>query len=764
MLTAELNRIRARLDALKEGRVLESGLLSRARALLERDEGPKLETLMALDRDFDRAGIHTAADARLLRDLGKLKGRLPELAPGLGKRAAQALSELDGALRRAERQLGAGELPPGAVTELEAHFVRLARAVKIATLFEAVAEQSNKHGHDFEILPHARSLERPPPQSARLAVAEFWAKRARDNVSDLLQKRRDLDLAHELLLRASATAPDRDRLRKLRLEVADARERVRSVPAVRSLHDLVRHVRHVARKDSAAAYRSLRSLYERAIEAGDTDVAKIAGQATRAMLPAVDEVRKLVEKSELKRSLGVREADLRQLEAAEKVKAGGRVGVDDRSADMLAQLAFELDERQLEQINLASGCARYFDVEDALTEEIVEAELGETRPVQRRVSYPTQIMTYEFTNSLAELPNFVIQQPSNVIHALASNQQLVRAYLEEEPPKKPKRLRQTAVRVYVLDASGSMHGPRASFRDAILIAELNAIRVKAKQGVPFDPLYFSFFNDSPTELARVDNGAEAMRQIEKLFRHSPAEGQTDITLALMSAFESIRAAIGKDPYLARATVVLVTDGEDAVDLELVRRTRKPFEGLSISLSFISLGEENPDLKNLVLEQRGQGERAFYSHLSDAEIGVAPTEFDSTFRTLLPPDVPATAGALEGLIPHLEALEEIARGRPAPERLRSAGQFDALFHAPSDAPSKPTAPATLVRLVDVLDAVAEASSLAPMDDRAQEAVLLLLHLLSIYGLTVPDYVDALRTKEPKVNAALERVRLLCRPYS
>src|SRR5438128_1227446 len=82
----------------------------------------------------------------------------------------------------------------------------------------------------------------PPPVNPRLAVAEFWAKRARENVGDLLQKRRDLDLAHELLLRASATVPDRERLRHLRLEVADARERVRSVPAVRSLHDLVRHV------------------------------------------------------------------------------------------------------------------------------------------------------------------------------------------------------------------------------------------------------------------------------------------------------------------------------------------------------------------------------------------------------------------------------------------------------------------------------------------------------------------------------------------
>ena len=83
-----------------------------------------------------------------------------------------------------------------------------------------------------------------------------------------------------------------------------------------------------------------------------------------------------------------------------------------------------------------------------------------------------------------------------------------------------------------------MHGTRARFRDALIIAELNNLRVKARQGQPFDPLYFSFFNDTPTQLARVDTAREATRQIEKLFRDSPAEGQTDITLALQSAFES----------------------------------------------------------------------------------------------------------------------------------------------------------------------------------------------------------------------------------
>src|SRR6185436_4451273 len=120
MLSDQLNRLRARLDGLKEGRVLDNGLFGRARGLFARsEEPPKLDALHALDRDFDRAGIHTAADARLLKELGALKGRLPDLAPGLARRAAHALDEVETAVRRAERQFSAGTLPPGALTALE---------------------------------------------------------------------------------------------------------------------------------------------------------------------------------------------------------------------------------------------------------------------------------------------------------------------------------------------------------------------------------------------------------------------------------------------------------------------------------------------------------------------------------------------------------------------------------------------------------------------------------------------------------------------
>lgn len=748
MSVDRFNQLKARLDALRAGNPPPLGLFDRAKRLFVRaEDATSPETLRALDADLERAGVHTVADARLLRELGTAKGKLGELSTGLRARAAAALDEFERALLEGERQAALETLSPELRTSLEQDFRRLGRAVKVAAVFDAPAAVP------FEIFgrPHA-----PPvtaPESARLALAEFLAGRAQQQVGDTAQKRRDLDLAYEIVLRMGADAKgDRARSRQLRLELGAARERVRASPAVRSLDDLVRHVRHTARRDPSTAWRSLRALYERALEAGDTELAKVAGDAAlsiaerSALAPAVD-------RAEAMRSMGWRDRPRQEVLAP-----GGQKGLDDQLASELAQLAFELDDDERRTLELAAGCARYFDVEDALSEEIVEAETSSTRPVQRRVPYPTQLMTYEPTNSLDQLNHFVLDRPGALVLDLASGRQMVRAYLEEEPPPKPRRSQKTAVRVYVLDASGSMHGARARFRDAILVSELNAIRVKAKAKLPFDPLYFSFFNDAPSELTRIDNGDAASRHIDKLFRESPAEGQTDISLALVSAFDSIGRASGEDPYLARATVVLVTDGEDGVDLELIRKTRKPYEGMEIALSFISLGEENPDLRSLVIEQRDAGGRAFYHHVSDAEIQLARTDFDSAWRTLLPADVAVTSEALEKLVPHLEALEAIAAGRTVQKPASQDSQFDTLF--PEATRSTAAAPLQLPRVIDVLEAVAEAVSLAPADGRRGEAVTLLTHLLQLYGIVLPKYLEWVQVPDPKLRQALSRIRLVC----
>lgn len=750
MTVERFNQLKARLDALKAGTPPPLGLLDRARRLFARDDGlVTLTALHELDADLERAGIHTAADARLLRELGTARGKMGELSKGLHARAQQSLDEYALALAEGERMAALDELPPELRGALDQDFRKLARVVKVAAVFEGAPAP-------FEIFSRPRLGGHAPPASARLALAEFLALRAQAEVQDTAQKRRDLDLAYELVLRMGAdTRDDRDRTRRLRIELGAARERVRASPAVRSLDELVRHVRHASRREPSTAWRSLKALYERAAEAGDAELAEAASAAVRAMTGEAD-LAPAVDRAEAMRALGWRDR-ARHEAPGERLPAGGQKGLDDALASDLAQLAFSLDDDERRALELAAGCGRFFDVEDALSEEIVEAETGSKRPRQHRVPYPTQLMTYEPTNTLDQLGHFVLDRPGMLVLDLASGRQMVRAYLEEEPPKKPKRSQKTAVRVYVLDASGSMHGARARFRDAILIAELNAIRVKAKAKLPFDPLYFSFFNDVPTELTRVDNGDAAAREIDKLFRSSPAEGQTDISLALVQAFDSIGRASGQDPYLARATVVLVTDGEDGVDLELIRKTRKPYEGLEIALSFISLGEENPDLRSLVLEQRDRGGRAFYHHLSDAEIQLARTDFDSAWRTLLPADAPITSDALERLVPHLEALERIAAGRAVPQPATQEAQFDALF---PEATRQGPPPAQLPRLVDLLDAVGEAVSLAPAEARRAEAVTLLLHLLQVYGFPLPRYLEWVQVAHPSLQKAVARLRLVC----
>ncbi|MBL8909430.1 MAG: VWA domain-containing protein [Archangium sp.] len=752
MSVERFNALKARLDALLAGTPPDLGVIDRARLFFSREErAVELAELRALDTELDRAGVHTVADARLLRELGAAKGRIGELASGLAARSAKAIDEFEAALSEGERLVALEKITAVHRDALTRDFARLGRIVKVAAVFSAATLT-------FEVFPTANPavVHTDAPKSPQLAIAEFLAQRALGEVENTARKRRDLDLAYELLLRMAAeTKGDRERSRKLRIQVGAARERVRAAPAVRSLDELVRHVRHTARKDPSTAWRSMRSLYERAVEAGDSGLAEVAAAALQSM-PREGSLKDAVERSGGLRSVGWNERTRREL--AEELAAGGKAGVEDKLAAELSKLAFDLDDDRRRAMELAMGCARFFDVEDALAEEIVEAETATTRPIQRRVPYPTQLMTYETTNSLDHLNHFVLDRPGALVLDLASGRQMVRAYVEIEPPPKQKKARKTAVRVYVMDASGSMHGSRARFRDALLISELNAIRVKARVGLPFDPLYFSFFNDTPSELVRVDSGDEASKQIEALFENSPAEGQTDIVLALEAAFDSIGKARGEDPYLARATVVLVTDGEDGVDLQRIKKHQRPYEGLDIALSFISLGEENPDLRSLVISQRDEGGRAFYHHVSDAEIQLARTDFDSAWRTLLPADVPVTTDVLERLLPHLEALEAIAQRRDVKAPEPETPQFDALF------PEHPTtalaAGGKLERVVDILQAVAEAVALAPADGRRHEAALLLMHLLGVYGIPLVRYLEWAQVSDERLTKAIARIRLVC----
>src|SRR5690349_21625025 len=161
-----------------------------------------LPTVTALDRALERVGVHTLADARLLLELGVKKGRVGELAKGLKERAHEALEEFERTLDAVLKMHDAGRTPPGARTTLERGFVRLVRVLRVADLFLSPSAPAPDSGAE-QLFPRpgpSWNAQRAPSR-ARMAVAEFLAQRARATVDDVVQKRRDLDMAHELLLR-----------------------------------------------------------------------------------------------------------------------------------------------------------------------------------------------------------------------------------------------------------------------------------------------------------------------------------------------------------------------------------------------------------------------------------------------------------------------------------------------------------------------------------------------------------------------------------
>ena len=110
------------------------------------------------------------------------------------------------------------------------------------------------------------------------------------------------------------------------------------------------------------------------------------------------------------------------------------------------------------------------------------------------------------------------------------------------------------------------------------------------------------------------------------------------------------------------------------------------------------------------------------------------------------------------MPHLEALEAIAGGRPVQKLASQDSQFDAVF------PEKPRASVVaapqLPRVIDVLEAIAEAVSLAPADGRRSEAVTLLTHLLQVYALPLPKYLEWVQVPDVKLQKAIAHIRLVC----
>lgn len=732
MSFARFNALHARVKALTEGRAEQPRWWARWLSARRVDATPTLE---ALDAALEKAGIRSASDAKILRRLKSQRSVLGALSQNLNERAEQAIEEVEGLVANTEASLSAAR--PFAADRhhrLSLAMEQLARVVKVAAIFSGEARSF--------IVPRA-ALTPETYQAPKLRVVAMLTQRGRGEVGNAVSRQRDLELAHRLVSSLGRMqADERLKVGAIKAELQSLLQSSAGVPREGSLRDQVVRLRAMAFRDPGAAYRGLRGLMINAATANDGPLVDAAGAAATAFLGDDAQLEESLARASLMSSLGISAPMARS--------------APDLTEQQLATLAHGLDDDRLRALTVAAGSSSFFALDELGLDEVVEADTQVARAVRRTVSYPTQQMAFDHTGSLTDLHNFVVRHPGSIVHDLASNRQLMRVYVEDEPAPKPKQVLRTAVRVYVLDASGSMMGARARLRDALLIAELNALRVRGTLGLPVDPLYFAYFSDVPTQLERVDTAHGALQVMEALFSRSHAQGPTDITAALLSAFDAIRRARGVDAHLARATVVLVTDGEDALNLELIRKARLGLEGIAIGLSFISIGDENADLKKLVLAEReGQG---FYHHVSDAELALVATSFDRAPLTLLPPQAVADGEALKRLLPALEALEALAAQREGPTA--EVGDSRASYYFPNQVPPTRVPASTARRVTELLEAVAEVIALVPRAERAKEAVWLLEGLLRAEEMSAEDYLKALGADHLPLRRVRRRIELLC----
>ena len=703
MRADRLEQLRARFERL---RVRGPG-----RTLLGQRRAPSLEPLDILDARLTRAGVHTAADLRLLLRLARREGSHAALARGFGERADAAIAALEARLAW-NRRTSDGRWMAGERARLERAFLRAERVVRTADLLEAPGEVSPEWSLLLPQAPAPRRWTRP-----RTALASVLLERGLAQVADPERRRLDVQRAHALL---ESGALEEDAT-ELRLRAARDRSWDGGVPPVRGWSGLARWALDRAGADPGAAYAMLRIQYLRAVEAGRTEAALVLRRALesfRLALPAGS--------------------------AVGPAPSAAEVAGEDRLADLI--LGTEPGRRVL--LDLGRAAARLVEWDDAplVGERVASADLRHIAPDRR--------LELAVTANVADVRDFLVEDPRRLVHDLASGAQRVRRLVGGTVPRPARRIR---ARVYLADASGSMRGARARLRDGLLLAEVDALRRQVLQGVPVDPVDVCFFGDRLLHFERIETAEAARAWLGRLVEGGPCSGMTELSAALAGGAEWLREA-RRDPALASALLVVVTDGEDAVDVPRIEAAWAPLRGLPVSLRVVCLGDENPWLKGWVARQRADGMDAGWVHLDDASLAGMPNDFDFGPPTLLPGPERVEGVELEQLRPHLDALARISSGEEPGRPPVDAVRFDAQFPEPSGAATAEDDAWT----VDALEAITEAASLTPFEERAGEAVVLLEHLLAQRQVPLAAHLTRHARPGPRTAEALRRLRLICRP--
>ncbi|HSO33706.1 MAG TPA: vWA domain-containing protein, partial [Labilithrix sp.] len=459
-----------------------------------------------------------------------------------------------------------------------------------------------------------------------LAAIDHLLAAARAEHSMLGRRRRLLLAARQRLLDVSAALPvDREGARARASFIAREIVRIDRLETVGLATDvgLAHQARQaIDRGDPRRLHAALAAIDAAALASGDASVTRVTGQAIARMWGGADPTSPGAVEASLQASaselLGaeVVTAVQEQIEAVRAAAAGRAAAatndIERSAADEPLVYFAGADVELLRSTVAVDGC---FEVGGALTAvRIVE----EDRYIEQ-VRHPTQGQVLVAAHDAHDLQDALISDPRTVLLDLATGRLLARRFVREEVRRRTRVIARSEVRIYVLDGSGSMRGPRARVRDALLVAELATLIARLKSpGHVRCTLLFRYFDEELGEITRVDSVAGAKAAIRDVVG-TMRDGGTDIQKALLASLEQVEVARELDPDLSRAQIVLVTDGESTVDEQAVVAARAVLAGLPIGVSVIALGQENPALRGLVARQRARGEPAFYHFLDDEQL-------------------------------------------------------------------------------------------------------------------------------------------------
>lgn len=504
-----------------------------------------------------------------------------------------------------------------------------------------------------------------------LAAVDHLLQAARGEKEILARRRRLFEAARQVLLDASAALPldpaavaERKNAilieitRLGRLEAAGVEFEVGLVHQARTA---------IVRGEEGRLRAVVAALDHVARSSGDAQLRRLSRKATHEVFGDVRAVGDAARRESLERSaeeqLGA-DVCARVKDAYENARASKTANPSEDANLARAERSYLTEGAHAELLMASLAIDGAFDLGGTLSPVRVVKE----HRTLRRVPYPAKALALVPAEAVEDIPDALIEDPRTLVLQLATGRLLSRRYVLEEVKRTTRVVMTSEIRVFLLDGSGSMLGPRARVRDAMLVAELATLaqRLSLVRDVR-TAVFFGYFTDEVGPIAKVDSLKGTERALVEVCG-SVRAGGTDIQKALLAAFDVVGKARATDKELARAQVVLVTDGESRVDEAVVVAARELASGdIPMGVSVVALGAENPALRGLVARQRASGERAFYHFVDDATLeAMVEGALDGGLPLHGPPspgDARTVARSLDASVGHIVTeLEDLARGR------------------------------------------------------------------------------------------------------